>query len=478
VISDRKQSYDIVIVGAGPGGLFCAYNIVRESGDNNNILIVDKGKPLIERVRESTRGSHRYASLISGAGGAGLFSDGKLVLDVYSGGYLKDIISLAEKQRFEDEIRKVFERFTGRYIYRTTHFPEQVASCFMKKGLQFWSYPVMHLGSENLRNFTAEVISYLRQQKVEFLFDTQILDFSYEPRSHVWQLETSNRHSRIIESPCLVVSVGKEGNFWLSSVIEKLGGRVQDNNTYIGVRMEVDNKTAKRLYSLGLDPKLCKSYDDKRIKTHCFCRHGQVLLLKYFELPLAGGQTPFIESDEQFNQSKFPNSNFGILYHEEQLCAGERTIKIMQRVDKATGGRLLIQRLADYLDDIPTTPQKLASNHIKPSSSSVCPGRISEEVLPGFRDVFIPFLESLSSYFPGIDDADNLLYAPAIEWWMKRIQVDENMEVSGLSGLYALGDGSGWTQGIVQSAASGAIVARHIVKKAKESTRLTAIGKT
>jgi uncharacterized FAD-dependent dehydrogenase len=218
--------------------------------------------------------------------------------------------------------------------------------------LQLSSYPVMHLGSENLRNFTADMISYLRQKKVEFLFDTQVLNFSYKPLSHVWQAETSNRHSRVIESPCLVVTVGKEGNLWFSSVIERLGGRVQDNNTYIGVRMEISDKVAKGLYSFSLDPKLSKSYDGKRIKTHCFCRHGQILLLKYFGLPLAGGQSPFIESDEQFDASKFPNSNFGVLYHGEKLCKGEQAIKIMQGINSATGGRLLIQRLVDYVDDV------------------------------------------------------------------------------------------------------------------------------
>ena len=191
----------------------------------------------------------------------------------------------------------------------------------------------------------------------------------------------------------MIVSVGKEGNFWLSSRVKELGGNVEDNNTYMGIRLEINNSTAEPLYELSLDPKIYRSRENIKIKTHCFCRHGQILLLKYFGLPLVGGHTPFIEIDKNYSATKFPNSNFAILYRDDNICTWERAIECMEKINEITGGKLLVQRLGDYLNDTPTTPQKLNDNSIKPSNLNIIPGHISEEILPGFKDNFLLFLE-------------------------------------------------------------------------------------
>ncbi len=137
----------------------------------------------------------------------------------------------------------------------------------------------------------------------------------------------------------------------------------------------------------------------------------------------------------------------------------------MKKVDEITGGNLLVQRLGDYLNGIPTTMQKLNNNSIKPSNLNITPGHISEAILPGFKGNFVLFLERLSSCVPDVLNPDNLIYAPAIEWWMKKIEVNEHMEVDNLPDLYAIGDGGGLTQGIVQSAATGIIAAEDVSMK-------------
>lgn len=471
MIGNKLNHYDIIIVGAGPGGLFAAYEIVEGLKKNANILIIDKGKTLVERNCQVLRNkciNCKKCELISGGGGAGLFSDGKLVFDLYSGGYLKDFLPLKEKENIENKIRNILDKFSPGYIYKKSelHTDKDFISFLDDNNLKFKSYPVIHLGSANLRRFTSNLISYLQRHNVKFLFNTEVSDIKYKPSSNQWYVEVnSNVFSKKIDSQYVVMSVGKEGNFWFSALVERLSGEVEDNNVYMGVRMEINDSAARHLYNLSLDPKFSQYFGNIKIKTHCFCRHGEILLLKYFGLPLAGGHSPFIEIDESYNSEKFENSNFAILYRDKKNCTRKKAIEIMEKINKITGGNLLVQRLGDYLNNIPTTSQKLNNNSIKPSNLNVTPGCISEDILPGFRDVFISFLKRLSSWIPDIINHDNLLYAPAIEWWMRKIKVDKNMGILNLQNIYAIGDGSGWTQGIVQSAATGIIAARNISEK-------------
>lgn len=464
-----SKEFDVIIIGAGPGGLFAAYKIVESFKEGINILIIDKGKasykrncPAIDNVCENCK----VCNLISGGGGAGLFSDGKLTLDLSVGGYLKKFIPLVHMTELEKEVKEVIEKFSRSYIYNIPSPDNELLTCFKKKDLNFKPYPIIHLGSSNLRKFISNFISHLQSNGVKFFFDTNVSSITNDKFSNKWTTEiTRNGAQNTIESSYLIVSVGKEGNFWLSSRVKELGGKVEDNNTYMGIRLEINNSTARPLYELSLDPKIYQSRESIKIKTHCFCRHGQILLLKYFGLPLVGGHTPFIEIDKNYSTTKYPNSNFAILYRDDTICTWERAIECMKKVDEITGGNLLVQRLGDYLNGIPTTMQKLSDNSIKPSNFNITPGHISEEILPGFKDILLLFLEHLSPCVPGVLNLDNLIYAPAIEWWMKKIEVNEHMEVDNLPDLYAIGDGGGLTQGIVQSAAAGIIAAEDVSTK-------------
>ena len=479
-----QASIEVTIVGAGPGGLFAAHKLVNKLGGRVKILIVDRGCPsTIRSCKALINGCKncKICDLVSGGGGAGLFSDGKLIFDLYSGGDLREIISPEKKREIESQIRDVIDTFSSKYVYKKSAFPDDVRSCLQKQNIHLKTYPVLHIGSYDLRNFIQQFITYLQKVNVKFLFNTEVKEIKYDFSSNQWTIKAiSRKNTRIIRTNYLVLSVGKEGNFWLTNQLEKFGGKVEDNYTYMGVRMEISDLSAKNFYDFSLDPKFSFCSDYVKIKTHCFCRHGQVILLKYSHLSpdysnllLAGGHTPYIEIDEQYNPEKFLNSNFAILYRDKSVCTKEKALEVMKECNKITNGKLLIQRLGDFVENIPTTEQKLKSNKIKPSNPNVVvPEEIPNNLLPGFRGIFIPFLEKLESCFPGVMDQDNLLYFPAIEWWMRKIKVNNNMEVIGFPNLYVIGDGSGWTQGIIQSAATGIISASDILQKIdKKETR-------
>lgn len=460
---NTEAFYDVVILGAGPGGLFAANEILNRS-DNLSLILIDKGSSIEERVCPAINSkctNCTICGLILGAGGSGLFSDGKLIWDIFSGSDLEEIISENDKKSLELRIRETIEKFAQGYIYKgsTYNFKHK------KIDFQFKPFAVLHLGSGNLRKFISNYLYHLEQCGADIAFNTQALNIIHDNSG--WLIELSDKDLNTLRMKCryLIAAVGKEGNFWLSSLVEKLGGNSEIRNTFVGVRIEIDNNTALPFYDISFNPKFSKNFADAKIKTHCFCRHGQVLLLKYFGLPLVGGHTPYIEIDKGYDPELFPNSNFAILYRNKSICTRDNSLKIMQEINKITQGNLLVQRLGDYLEDKPTDAEKLSSNTIIPSNSNIVPGRISEELMPGFREILISFLNNLSSISPNILNPDNLLYAPAIEWWMNKININVNMEVKGLSGLFAVGDGSGWTQGIVQSAAMGILAADAILKR-------------
>jgi uncharacterized protein len=461
--SSIAASYDVAILGAGPGGLFAANEILNGS-DNISLILIDKGSSIEERICPAISGKCTdcaICGLILGAGGAGLFSDGKLIWDIFSGSDLEEIISEDDKKGIELQIRDTIEKFAQSYIYKGSIYNFEHRS----DNLVFKPFAVLHLGSENLRKFISNYLRHLEQSSADILFKKQALNIIRDNSG--WLIELSDENSNTIKIKCryLIAAVGKEGNFWLTSLVEKLGGDSEIRNTFVGIRMEIDNNAALPFYNISFNPKFSKNFANAKIKTHCFCRHGQVLLLKYFGLPVVGGHTPYIEIDNVYDPKLYPNSNFAILYRNKSLCTKDSAFEIMQKINKITQGNLLVQRLGDYLEDKPTDAEKLLCNAITPSNSNIIPGRISEELMPGFRDIFISFLDDLSLISPNILNPDNLLYAPAIEWWMNKINIDENMEVKGLSDLFAVGDGSGWTQGIVQSAAMGILAANAILEK-------------
>lgn len=462
------KKFDVVIVGAGPGGLFTAYELVESCNQNIRILLIDKGSdisgrycPAFETVCKKCKACH----LISGAGGAGLFSDGKITIDLGAGsGHLKEIWSTDDIKNLKERIIKIIKNFSPSWTHYEIHDGEKLAECLKKGGLEFETRDILHFGSNNAKHFLISFISYLQNKGVKFLFNANVRTFIKKTPSK-WLIETEfeDKSKDRIEGDYLIVAVGKEGHHWFRSIIENMGGHIKENNMFSGIRLEINDSTARPFYKITLDPKIRGNHGS--IKTHCFCRHGQILLLKYFDLPLLGGHTPFIETDAEYNPRDFPNSNFAILYRNPNISSWKEAINYMKRIEAITNGNLLIQRLGDYLKDSPTTYKKLKENSIQPSVPNITPGQLSDEILPSFRDKILPFLESLDVCIPGFLNPDNLIYAPAIEWWSVQIEVNRSLEVKNLHNLYSVGDCSGMTLGLFQSAATGIMAAKDIIRK-------------
>ncbi len=436
-------------------------------------MVVDKGAPPDIRTcpisdRSAEGCACKVCGRVQGGGGAGLFSDGKLVLDLQSGGHLRDLSLPYLEQDLLDMVEDTLFSYDGESVElypdkdKITYWNNK----FESQDLQLKTYPVRHLGSYNLKNIIIKFIKDL-SKKVDFRFFSEVSDiFIKSNNTKLIRIKTNNQETWI-NTDKLILAVGKFGSNWLHDTLTNLGISFEENRTYIGVRLETSNTNLKGLMELSYDPKIYHTYDDgTKIKTHCFCRNGQVITVNYEGFPQVGGHTKyteknFIRNNEQTNS----NSNFAILLGDvEGLRYSKQQInQYFSRLSKTTNGKIIVQRLGDFRTLQPTTYKKLEQNKIKSSNiQNIYPGNILDFIFPeDFKNKFLWFLDRLEKTIPGIADCDNLLYAPALEWCMDRVPVDINMETE-LPGIYAVGDGAGLSQGIVHAAATGILAGRNI----------------
>jgi len=229
----------------------------------------------------------------------------------------------------------------------------------------------------------------------------------------------------------------------------------------------VETGPSETMTEYSLDPKFYWHYDDgSKMKTHCYCRQGHVASLRYFGLPLAGGHGPYTEANEI--STRPAQANFSVLLGDTPRApySWDDCVDIMRRARRHSGGGLMVQRYGDFLENRATTRDGLSKNSIKPTAPAT-PGNIARLGLPnGFNTKLVDFVGRLSNVDPSLVSDDTLLYAPAIEWWMPRVDADENLQTR-VDGAYVAGDGAGISQGIVYAAATGLRAAESILRALK-----------
>lgn len=465
----HRRVLDVVIVGAGPAGIFAAKRIL-QSKKIGSVLILDKGKdPILRNHRLPEQGNDPWNvhDIVSGGGGAGLFSDGKLVLNSNAGGKLDEHIPKQLATSYIEYIDRTVHRLDGLSKLKIPDKSLQIKEMFQSSegcDLNFKPLKVRHIGSQNLRSVLIRCFQELkRDPRCNVLFDTLVTDISKRKN---WLVDTENRNGEMeeISAKKVILCVGKEGSNWLSDIVQKQGGGVTPNRTYFGVRIETETNKILGMKKLSHDPKLSIEFGDRtKIKTHCFCRNGEILPLKYDGLPLAGGHTWFTENNSEYNAEGF--TNFGILLGDSSKTRFNYNDcrKYMEDVSAQTNGKLLVQKLSDFRDGLES--RKSGISNVSKLSNNVRTGNLRKLELPfDFHEKLISFIDKLNG-LDGVEiDGNASLYAPSIEWWMDKINISENMETQA-DGLYVAGDGAGFSQGIVYAAMTGMRVADEIICK-------------
>ena len=459
----------ICIIGAGPSGLFCAHKILSEycskaSKEDFRIVIIEKGeKPSARSCPGAVDGICRKCdscAILSGGGGAGLFSDGKIIQDLNVGGHNDTVFALSaeEKDEYISYITQTLVSFDGVSTYKEKpceEIQENFNRQFNSVDLNAKYYSVLHMGSSNLAHILEGFIGELtKASSVDIKYGTTV--------THIAHLENKynvySNDNLICTADYVVMAVGKSGASWLKETLLPLGVHFNETGYYFGLRIEVPQRYLSSLATLSFDPKIYRKVDvERKVKMHCFCRKGNVIMTNYEDCVVAGGHSPFTENNPPFNEEEYGNFNVLLSYPK---TSDYKTL--LERFKSAANNSLMVQTLGDFkANKTPGMQNNPAYDRINQNQAGNIRTTMNDEF---FSEEFLAFIHSLDQIFPGVGDDNNLLYGPAFEWCMDTVGVSKHMETN-MPNLFAIGDGAGLSQGIMYSASTGIIAAKCIIER-------------
>ena len=457
---------DVLIIGAGPAGLFAA----NELAGKFNIVVVDKGRNLNERKCVALlNGSCKRClpcNITGGLGGAGGLSDGKLNLRPDIGGNLEEFVSNEEAWSIINEIDQVFLKHgASEELYAPD---EQKISPLLREaaasGIKFIPIVQRHMGSDKTPPIINSIKEELEDKGVIFMLETEVLDIIVDDKVNGAKLKNTKEGNFIINCEYLLAAPGRIGAKWLSDQTDKLKIPVKHNPVDIGVRVELPQIVMEEVTTINWDPKfhiITKTYDDF-VRTFCVCNKGFVVEEVYDEFMGVNGHSMRDKVSE--------NTNFAFLVRVELTEPVENTsdyaFSIATIANTLGGGKPLLQRLGDLRKGRRSTWRRLERSNVVPTFNCVTPGDIAMALPHRVVVDIIEGLEALDKVLPGVASDSTLLYAPEIKLYAMRLEMNKNMKTR-IEGLYAAGDGAGVSRGIVGAAATGIIAARDIIKQHK-----------
>jgi uncharacterized protein len=458
----KKKEYDVIIVGAGPAGIFTALELIKKN--NVSVLILEKGEEIGKRecLMRSKNGGCFHCSpcaIISGWGGAGAFSDGKLNLSTEIGGQLDNYIDknkVAELIEYSDHIYLEFG------ADRTVFGTEEGEIDILKKEaslakLKLIPTRIRHLGTEKCVEILTKMQDYLRI-KIDIKTSTRVKKILVD-KGRAIGIETEKGET--IKGKYIVAMPGRAGSEWLREQAEALNIKIANNPVDVGVRVEVPAIAMKRLTDAIYESKLVyytEKFDDK-VRTFCMCPYGEVVTEFSDGIASVNGHS--------YQEHRTDNTNFAILVStnftepfKEPIAYG----KHIAHLANILSGGIIVQRLGDLELGRRSTPDRLTQSIVTPTLKEATPGDLSF-VLP-YRILFgiLEMLKAMDKIAPGVYSKHTLLYGVEVKFYSSRLELSGCLETK-INNLFAAGDGAGITRGLIQASTSGIIVADEISKR-------------
>jgi uncharacterized FAD-dependent dehydrogenase len=455
--------HDLIIVGGGPAGIFCALGIL-EKHPSASVLILEKGRDISERTcpaRKLNKLCVRcgVCNIYSGWGGAGAFSDGKITLDPEVGGWLPEVLSADKTRQYIKRVDDVFLEYGApKNVYGDDQdaFEEWRRKSSLA-GMKLQKNPVRHMGSD----LSFKILSRMKddlEKNVEVKVATEVESFIVN-NGVVEGVETRNGGS--FSGRFVVVAPGRSGAGWLRREFTRLNIPMKRNPIDLGVRVEVPAEIMEDITRDLYEPKLkyvSKRFDDN-VRTFCVNPHGEVLTEFYEGIVTVNGHS--------YNSYRTDNTNFAILVSTDFTEPFKEPIEYGMSIAKLANlisNGVVVQRLGDLLQGRRSTHERLSRSLISPTLPDATPGDLSFILPYRILSNIVEMLKVMDKLIPGIfSKQDTLLYGVEAKFYSSRVEVNNQGETP-VKNLFAVGDGAGITRGLSQAAASGLYVG-HVISE-------------
>ena len=479
------MKYDLIVIGMGPSSIFLAYELVKLN-KAKNILLIEEGKRVenrfcpIEKAGQCLK-CKPFCNITSGFSGAGAFSDGKLSLynpdddDIYVGGELHNYIGVAETKKLIDYTDKIYLDFGADKKLEGIDHKEEVKKIYdkaKKNGINLISIPIRHLGTEKSHELYEKIEKFLENNNVNMKFNCIVQDIIVENNQVKGVKIKDSDLINDINSPLeeifadnVVISVGRKGANWLTSLCDRHNIKTEAGIVDIGIRYELSDEVMKDVNNYMYEGKFIGRPGPSGDKVRTFCQNPSG-----FVAPEVYDNNLTLVNGHSYKDRKSKNTNLAILVSHHFNHPFNKPIdygrNVAKNLNELGNGNVIVQRLGDIYRGKRTWQNELDNNKVVPTLKAAVAGDITFAL--GYRTMtnILEFIRQMDKVIEGFADPANLLYGPEIKFYSNKVVIDKNLETS-IKGLYSIGDGGGLTRGLMMASCSGVYLARVLADKIK-----------
>ena len=458
---------NIIIIGAGPAGIFTALEL-RRLGSRQHILIVEKGAAIEDRrcPKDKTRqcvNCKPYCHITTGFSGAGAFSDGKLSLSCEVGGDLPNLVGADKVQEtigYTDQIYLSYGADAHVEGLGNDEEVKEIRRRAIQAGLKLVDCPIRHLGTERAQNIYYAIEQDLLRKDVELLFGYECTDLLLSGSLCRGVVITNGRETRELTADRVIIATGRRGADWLESLCAEHSIAHQPGTVDIGVRVEVRSEIMETVNRVLYESKLVGYPRPFKNKVRTFCQNpGGFVSQENYDNNLA------VVNGHSYKDLKSANTNLSILCSHNFSVPFNQPIAYAQKVGELTNmlgaGHILVQRFGDILDGKRTWPKELSHSNLRPTLPDAEAGDITAAMPYRAMTNIIHFIQAMDHVVPGFASYETLLYSPELKFYSNRVKMDEHFTTN-IQGLHCLGDSSGWTRGLMMASVMGVLMAREL----------------
>ncbi|WLR43392.1 NAD(P)/FAD-dependent oxidoreductase [Bacillus carboniphilus] len=478
-----NNHYDVIIVGAGPAGIFTCYEITKKS-PHLKVLLIDKGHdlykrncPILQRKiekcpppvgKKNFSGCLPACSITNGFGGAGAYSDGKFNITSEFGGWMTDYLpasEVVELIKYADQIN-LDHGATTSITDPLTDEVKEIERRGYAVGLKLLRAQVRHLGTEQNLQILQSIYEFLKE-KITMMFKTEVRNLIVE-RTTSGQVAKGVivKEDEVIYADKVVIAPGRDGSKWLSDLLKKQKLSLLNNQVDIGVRVETSDIVMEEINKHLYEGKFVFNTSvGTKVRTFCSNPSGHVVVENHSGIMLANGHA---YKDPKLGSE---NTNFALLvshqFSDPFDSLNEYAHEVSKLANHLSNGGLIVQKYGDILKGRRSTIKRIKEGFIEPTLKEAVPGDLGLVLPYNTMKSLIEMTEALNHVSPGLASEHTLFYGVEAKFYSARPKLNEHFE-SEITGLYAAGDGAGITRGLAQASACGVLVGRDIVEKLSE----------